>query len=187
MISVEFMQARIEDAAERSVAMTPLGSVAVEAYSDGTVAALTLDATPADDDTERFVPLIHRILDALADPEKTATFRIAPRVGGLQIDVMRAIAGIPQLSLASYSRIARMAGRRQAVRAVATAVGRNPLPLLVPCHRVVPAAVGRNIAAALAEPSRLGQYTPSVALKTKILDLEGYFVDKNLPKIKFLS
>lgn len=47
------------------------------------------------------------------------------------------ISGIPKGSTCTYSALARNIGNPKAVRAVAQACAKNPLPLLVPCHRVV--------------------------------------------------
>ena len=51
--------------------------------------------------------------------------------------VWRAIARIPRGETRSYAAVARALGRPGAARAVGRACGRNPTPLLVPCHRVV--------------------------------------------------
>jgi methylated-DNA-[protein]-cysteine S-methyltransferase len=53
--------------------------------------------------------------------------------------VLAAVAGIPRGETASYGEIARRIGRRGAARAVGGAVGRNPVGLVVPCHRVIAA------------------------------------------------
>ncbi len=53
--------------------------------------------------------------------------------------VLGAVAGIPFGSTASYGEIARRVGAPRAARAVGGAVGRNPIGLLIPCHRVIAA------------------------------------------------
>ena len=54
-----------------------------------------------------------------------------------QIKVWEALLAIPEGRLVSYGALARALGRPEAVRAVAGAVGRNPLSVLIPCHRVI--------------------------------------------------
>jgi methylated-DNA-[protein]-cysteine S-methyltransferase len=54
-----------------------------------------------------------------------------------QADVWRALRGIPVGRTASYAAIARRIGRPAAVRAVGAANGRNPVALIIPCHRVI--------------------------------------------------
>ncbi|HEX5304699.1 MAG TPA: methylated-DNA--[protein]-cysteine S-methyltransferase [Dyella sp.] len=54
-----------------------------------------------------------------------------------QLSVWQALAGIPYGSTQSYGEVARRIGEPQAVRAVGAANGRNPLPIVLPCHRVI--------------------------------------------------
>ncbi|WP_131739540.1 methylated-DNA--[protein]-cysteine S-methyltransferase [Actinomadura roseirufa] len=68
------------------------------------------------------------------------------RLGALPLDlrglsefeaaVLRAAAAIPRGQVRPYAWVARQAGHPKAVRAVGSALGRNPVPLLIPCHRV---------------------------------------------------
>ena len=68
------------------------------------------------------------------------------RLGGLPLDlrgltefeaaVLRATARIPRGQTRPYAWVARAVGRPKAVRAAGSALGRNPVPLLIPCHRV---------------------------------------------------
>jgi methylated-DNA-[protein]-cysteine S-methyltransferase len=62
---------------------------------------------------------------------------LAPAGTRFQRRVWDAVASIPYGATASYSEIAGAVGRRSACRAVGAANGRNPLPIVVPCHRVV--------------------------------------------------
>jgi AraC family transcriptional regulator, regulatory protein of adaptative response / methylated-DNA-[protein]-cysteine methyltransferase len=55
----------------------------------------------------------------------------------LQVQVWRALLGVPAGRLVSYQDLAKTAGNPRAVRAVASAVGRNPIAVLIPCHRVI--------------------------------------------------
>ena len=54
-----------------------------------------------------------------------------------QVAVLRALLEIPYGETVSYGEIAKRIGRPRAVRAVGAANGRNPLPIVVPCHRVI--------------------------------------------------
>ena len=54
-----------------------------------------------------------------------------------QLSVLEALQNIPYGETSSYSDIAERIGRPKAVRAVGAANGRNPIPIIVPCHRVI--------------------------------------------------
>ena len=54
-----------------------------------------------------------------------------------QVSVLEALQDIPYGETTSYGEIAKRIGRPKAVRAVGAANGRNPIPIVVPCHRVI--------------------------------------------------
>lgn len=62
---------------------------------------------------------------------------LGARGTAFQLSVWRALAAIPYGETCSYADIARVIGNPAAVRAVGAANGRNPLPIVVPCHRVI--------------------------------------------------
>jgi methylated-DNA-[protein]-cysteine S-methyltransferase len=62
---------------------------------------------------------------------------LAPVGTAFQLKVWQALRAIPYGALASYKRIAEAVGNPRAVRAVGAANGRNPIPIIIPCHRVV--------------------------------------------------
>ncbi len=68
---------------------------------------------------------------------------------------------IPYGETRSYSWLAEQLGKAGAVRAVGQALGRNPLPIIIPCHRVV------------AKDGQLGGYTGGVEIKRYLLNLEA--------------
>ncbi len=67
------------------------------------------------------------------------TFDLPLRLSGteFQVSVLEALQKIPYGETVSYGEIARRIGRPKAMRAVGAANGRNPIPIVVPCHRVI--------------------------------------------------
>ena len=67
------------------------------------------------------------------------SFDLPLKLGGteFQVSVLKALQDIPYGETVSYGEIARRIGRPRAVRAVGAANGRNPIPIVVPCHRVI--------------------------------------------------
>ncbi len=78
-----------------------------------------------------------------------------------RLDVWRALLSIGRGQTASYAQLAALAGHPTAVRAVATSVGCNPISVIVPCHRIVPASGG------------IGNYHSGAAIKEELLRWEG--------------
>jgi methylated-DNA-[protein]-cysteine S-methyltransferase len=76
-------------------------------------------------------------------------------------DVYKALARVPYGEAVSYRDLAREAGRPNAYRAVGSAMSRNALPVILPCHRVI-----KN-------DGRLGFYGSDPAWKERLLALEG--------------
>ncbi|RMH93567.1 methylated-DNA--[protein]-cysteine S-methyltransferase [Lysobacter pythonis] len=62
---------------------------------------------------------------------------LAPRGTAFQLRVWQALRTIPHGDTWSYARLAEAIGQPTAARAVGAANGRNPLPIIVPCHRVI--------------------------------------------------
>ena len=65
---------------------------------------------------------------------------LSPQGTGFQREVWSALARIPYGGTWSYRDLARCVGRPSAMRAVGAANGRNPLPIVLPCHRVIGAS-----------------------------------------------
>lgn len=82
-----------------------------------------------------------------------------------QKEVWRMIADIPRGRITTYASIAAAIGRPRALRAVGTAVGKNPYAPRVPCHRVVRA------------DGSVGSYAYGVKRKKELLRSEGVLVD----------
>lgn len=135
-----------------------IGPVAVAASDRGLVAARPGDSADLADE------LGGRVTSA-----RTARMRAA--LDGPQLDdenwpelvrdVARALTQIPAGQTRTYGQIAAAVGRPRAVRAVASAVGRNPVPVVVPCHRVV------------RSDGQVGGYLYGPEAKAALLEAEG--------------
>ena len=68
------------------------------------------------------------------------TLKLKPTGTDFQLQVLDALQQIPYGTTCSYSDIARRIGKPRAVRAVGAANGRNPIPIIIPCHRVIGAS-----------------------------------------------
>jgi len=79
-----------------------------------------------------------------------------------QQSVWRIMSKIPAGSVTTYGEIARYIGKPKASHAVGGACGANPVPYLIPCHRVVAANGG------------LGGFSGGLGIKEKLLKAEGY-------------
>lgn len=89
------------------------------------------------------------------------------RLTGFQRDVLVKAREIPRGEVRTYGWVAREIGRPAAVRAVGTALARNPVPLVIPCHRV------------LRGNWRVGQYScGGPAAKRAVLSSEGVDLDR---------
>jgi methylated-DNA-[protein]-cysteine S-methyltransferase len=74
--------------------------------------------------------------------------------------VLRATARIPYGAVSSYKQVAAAAGSPRGSRAAGNALGANPIPIVVPCHRVLHSGGG------------LGGYTGGLERKRLLLDVE---------------
>ena len=119
---------------------TDIGRLLV-AGDNGAVASVHFDGGEPDDDwiaddgSLREVSIQLRAY--LNGKLKTFTVPLAPRGTEFQRAVWNALLEIPYGETRSYSEIARAIGRPDAVRAVGTANGANPIPIIIPCHRVI--------------------------------------------------
>ncbi|HEV7770937.1 MAG TPA: methylated-DNA--[protein]-cysteine S-methyltransferase [Solirubrobacterales bacterium] len=82
---------------------------------------------------------------------------------GFRLRVLHAIAAIPYGETRNYTEMATKAGNERAVRAAGSACGSNPIPLIVPCHRV------------LRSGGALGGYLGGLPMKQALLELEESF------------
>lgn len=167
---------------------TPIGVCGI-AWSEGGLLATRL---PEADAARVRSSLVRRYpgLVELAMPPAVAAVaeRIAGHLGGERVDysdvaldqdgvgdweriVYRAAAAIPSGETRTYGELARALGRPEAAQAVGQALGRNPWPVVVPCHRI------------LAADGKTGGFSAPGGARTKLrlLEIEGALAPASLP------
>jgi methylated-DNA-[protein]-cysteine S-methyltransferase len=176
------LQARLADLRSRvltyGIVPSPLGNILVARSEHGVslVEYLGEADTPAGsrlreltdvetvESSAEIARLRDELLDFLAGRRRELGWRLDLRLAGSDFSraVLQTAARIPYGAVTSYSAIARRLGRPEAVRAVAQALRRNPLPIVVPCHRVVGSS-----------GMLTGYAGDKLGLKRQLLDVEG--------------
>jgi len=104
---------------------------------------------------------LHRVEGLIEDPEAGFDLPVDARGTPFQQRVWKVLATIPPGYVISYGELARRAGRPTAARAVAQACGANPVPVLIPCHRVIRSS------------GELGGFGAGIERKIALLEREG--------------
>ena len=111
---------------------------------------------------ERLAAAAAQLEDYFAGRRRAFDLRADLRlVTPFQRRVLEATGAIPAGSVSTYGEIARGIGQPRASRAVGQALGHNPVPIVIPCHRVLGGGGG------------IGGYTGGLEIKRKLLEIEG--------------
>lgn len=89
------------------------------------------------DDHPQLMAAVHQLDEYFAGRRSAFELPLDLRGSAFQLAVWEALQSLPFGSTTSYQLIAQRIARPKAVRAVGTAIGRNPLSIIVPCHRVL--------------------------------------------------
>jgi methylated-DNA-[protein]-cysteine S-methyltransferase len=146
------------------VVETPIGPLTLEAGPRGLAAVhfpgREPDLDPQARDPEALAPAAAQLREHFAGQRRGFDLELDLAGTPLQRSVWERLQAIPYGETITYTRLADDLGRPTAVRAVAAAVGRTPVPIVVPCHRVV----GSN--------GSLTGYAGGLERKRALLDLE---------------
>jgi methylated-DNA-[protein]-cysteine S-methyltransferase len=122
------------------------------------------------DDASRFSAVIHQLREYFDGRLRRFEIPLDLRGTAFQLRAWRALMEIPYGQTCSYGAQALAIGQPRAVRAVGLANGRNPLPIVIPCHRVV----GKN--------GLLTGYSGGLERKRFLLDLESHSMGCSLSR-----
>ena len=142
---------------------TPIGRLQIFADSKY-ITGISFFEKKVQDAIEEETPLIKRMYLELEEyftgKRKSFDVPVSPNGTFFQQSVWKALQAIPYGETRSYKQIAEMIGKPTACRAVGMANNRNPIPIIIPCHRVV----GTN--------GDLTGYAGGLDIKRKLLEIE---------------
>jgi len=122
-----------------SVAIDAEGAVVGAVFGDAEALQARLPGARLSPDPSRCAAARREVQAYLAGERREFTVRVGARGTPFQERVWAALRAIPRGETISYGELAARVGRPGAARAVGAANGRNPVCLLVPCHRVIAA------------------------------------------------
>ena len=148
-----------------STLTTPIGELMLTADDDGALTGVNLpnrhpDPAGWERDDGLLADARRQLTEYFAGERSTFDLPLRPAGAPFQLRVWEALLRIPYGETASYGEIARELGHPTASRAVGAANGRNPIAIVVPCHRVI----GSN--------GSLTGYAGGLECKRALLDLE---------------
>ena len=146
---------------------TPVGPVTLTATDEAVIGLRFGTAVPEGSvpvPEEEAAPLLReaaaQLREDFAGARRAFTLPLAPVGTEFQQRVWKALRTIPCGETRTYKQIAEQIGRNRAYRAVGMANNRNPIAILIPCHRVI------------GHDGRLTGYAGGLGIKERLLDLE---------------
>lgn len=122
---------------------TPIGTLLLTGTSDGLTGVYmetggaTAAVMSAVRDTTRFAEVKRQLEEYFEGTRREFDLRLSPEGTDFQKLVWEALRDIPYGTTISYQELANRIGAEKAVRAVGAANGANPIPIIIPCHRVI--------------------------------------------------
>jgi O-6-methylguanine DNA methyltransferase len=146
---------------------SPFRSLCVAVDGDGKLVEIRFDGQRPEGrrDAKRCKDAVAQLGEYFAGGRREFDLPLAPVGTDFQLRVWHALREIPFGAVRNYGDIARAIGQPGASRAVGQANGANPLPIVIPCHRV------------LASDGSIGGYSCGIDVKHKLLALEGVELD----------
>ena len=141
---------------------SPLGKLSAVLDSKGQVVALSIsDQKPeGKQNKNRCLEVVKQLAQSFSGPRKTFELQLNPQGTVFQRRVWQALTKIPYGKTCGYGDLARRIEKPGAARAVGQANGANPIPIIIPCHRVI------------AGDGSIGGYTGGLNKKKILLALE---------------
>jgi methylated-DNA-[protein]-cysteine S-methyltransferase len=140
---------------------SPVGDLVLEATSEGLTHVL-FNATASTSSTNAHIEkAIEQLEEYFEGKRTTFDLQLAPQGTPFQLAVWNQLQRIPYGATRSYAEIANAIQRPTATRAVGAANGANPIPIIIPCHRVI----GSN--------GTLTGFGGGIAMKRQLLELES--------------
>lgn len=121
-----------------TVINSPLGFIQIVGNSDG---ILSLNFTDSSIESQEVPAVLHnavsQIQEYFSGKRKNFSLRLCPQGTDFQQQVWKLLQQVPHGETISYSQLSDQYGDPKAIRAVASANGKNPILIIIPCHRIV--------------------------------------------------
>jgi methylated-DNA-[protein]-cysteine S-methyltransferase len=122
----------------RTTIASPLGTILITANTDAITSIWFVDDSKGESNTSPILDAAAvQLQEYFAGERKTFDLPLAPEGTQFQKQVWNALLTIPYGKTVSYLDVSRMIGNKKAIRAVGLANGKNPISIVVPCHRVI--------------------------------------------------
>ncbi|MFC4633705.1 methylated-DNA--[protein]-cysteine S-methyltransferase [Dokdonia ponticola] len=118
---------------------SPLGTLEIEGDDNGVIAITFLDkdTSPTAVIPESLQGVVKQLNEYFTKKRTVFELKLAPQGTVFQTKVWSALQNIPFGKTASYSDMAKTLGDPKVIRAAASANGKNPIAIVIPCHRVI--------------------------------------------------
>ena len=151
-----------------SFLQTPVGPISIQTTGEAVSGILFIaehmmkreSESTGEDEPQILLDAAQQLEEYFSGQRKIFELQLAPHGTPFQKRVWHEIAQIPYGQVMTYGEIASRVGNPNKARAVGQAANRNPIPIIVPCHRVVGAQ------------GRLGGFAPGVSFKKILLHIE---------------
>ncbi len=147
-----------------TVCATPIGNLRLTQDKGALVCVELTDEVPTETDDPVLLCAKRELDEYFAGRRTDFTVPLFLSGTSFQKRIWNALLTVPYGETVSYGEIARRAGMPTAVRAAATAIGHNPLMILIPCHRVIRG------------DGSIGGFAVGTAIKQQLLAIEGVIV-----------
>ncbi|MDR0319186.1 MAG: methylated-DNA--[protein]-cysteine S-methyltransferase [Rickettsiales bacterium] len=140
---------------------SPFGTITIVANEDALLEIHLDKRNKATDGNKITKQAAAELAEYFAGKRREFSVPIAPSGTDFQMSVWRGLRKIPYGKTISYQRLAANIGRAKACRAVGNANGKNTIPIIIPCHRVI------------AANGTIGGFSSGLCHKTTLLKIEG--------------
>ena len=147
---------------------SPIGLLEVTADEKGLCSLLPVQQRGTDEPSDLTRQAVACLTEYFTVTRRDFHLPLSPKGTAFCRLVWEKMSRIPYGQVITYGTLAARIGRPSACRAVANAVGKNPLLILLPCHRVVAA-------------NGIGGFSAGLPLKHFLLELEGVKITENAP------
>lgn len=138
-----------------------IGYISLLSEDDKIVGINLISSSVYGDEPDKLLRLAKSQIEEYLDNKRNEfTFPIKLIGTKFQLDVLNTMRRIPYGETWSYAKLAKESGHKNAIRAVGTVCGKNQLPIVVPCHRVIKAN------------GDIGNYNGGTIIKRMLIELE---------------